>query len=592
MYQHYVKRLSYGLFVLLAVVTFTFAERIHLRLLMGSGGEGLPAAGTVLHMEKASFADMNQIGKTIDWSSVRQIAQIQDFLVEFFDLESVEDIFGASLEWDGTKSPIQDRIVALERGVLFPYEINIIPVGLNSYEIRIIIAQAGELLEPGQSLSRNDARRLFRGSPSPYKHKIFIEDKLTVEKNELSISAVTSGESTYFLALRVEPEPEPGKQDIADKPKEKLIPLSTVLPAYPLEFKKKGVRGEVELIIEVDKEGYVRHAAVVKQLHPYLDYSAVQAVRQWRYEPFRVEGQIVPISAIVVIRFDPAEQSDDEREENIRAAPYPAELARILELGGDYCERLENAVLDFTCIETIKETHYYLHPDLFARVTLRNQATGNLYLSGINIYNDPSRTERNTYKCDYMLVRTESKPEEQRLVLTEKGSSTNAPGTFLKEDKYIAIAPLFASIRLLGKDRQNLFNYRLLGKKKINGIQTSVIEALPKSGNADGVEFGKLWVDPQDGHILRSEIHGVPLKGFEDVLEETTRLNVKPDFVAIHDYEVEKNNLLFPSRSKIHVTYPSGRTDHPTWPSPKIKAVITYDQYKFFMVSTDVKIKK
>jgi len=592
MRRHYGKQLAAGLFVLFVLSNFALAERIHLRLLKGNGGEGLPTEGTVLHMEKASFAELNRMGIKIDWSSARQIALIQDFLVEFFDLESIEDIFGASLEWDGTKSPLQDRIVALGRGVLFPYELHIIPAGQIFYEIRIIIAQAGEMLEPGQSLSRNDFQRLLRGSLSPDQHKIIIDDKLTVEKNELSISAVTSGESTYFLALRLDPEPEPEKQDIADKPKEELVTVSTVLPAYPLELKQKGVQGEVELKIEVDEEGNVWHAAVAKSLHPYLDNAAVQAVRQWRYEPFRVEGRNVPVSARVVIRFDPAERPEGEQEENVRDTAYPSELVRILELGGDYCERLANAVLDFTCIETIKESHYYLHPDLYSQPTVSDRA-GNVSLGGISIRNDTSRTEHNTYVCDYMLVRTESKPEEQRLVLTEKGRSTNAPGTFLKEDRYIAIAPLFASIRVLGKDRQFLFNYRLLGQRQINGIQTSVIEALPRSGNADGVEFGKLWVDPQDGRILRSEIHGVPLKGFEDVLEETTKLNVKSDFVTVHEYEVEKNNLLFPSRSKVDVTYPSGWAASPTWwPSPKIKAVITYDQYKFFAVSTDYKIKK
>ena len=181
---------------------------------------------------------------------------------------------------------------------------------------------------------------------------------------------------------------------------------------------------------------------------------------------------------------------------------------------------------------------------------------------------------------------------EQRLILTKKGRSTNASGPFLKEDRYIAIAPLFASIRVLGKNRQDLFNYHLVGKKKINGIKTSVIEALPKSGNVDGVEYGKLWIDPKDGRILRSEIRGVPLKGFADVLEESTELNVKADFVAIHEYEVEKNNVLFPSRSKINVTYPQRWARYPTRRTPKIKAVISYDQYKFFSVSTNVNIKK
>lgn len=592
MCRHNVKRLASGLFVLLVVINFAFAERINLRLLKGSGGKGLPAEGAVLHLAKVSNAGMNRIGNTIDWSSALQIELIQDFLIEHFDLQDVEDLFGVSLEWDGAKSPLQDRIDDPRRGVLFPIELDIIPVGSNSYEIRIIIAQAGEQLESGQTLSRNDLKRLLRGSRSPNQHKIIIDDKLTIEKGKLSISVVTSGESTYFLALRVEPDFVPEKQPIAAKPKKEFIPISSVLPAYPLELRQKGVRGEVGLKIEVDKEGFVRHVLVTKQLHPYLDNAAVQAVRQWRYEPFFVEGRSVPVLAEFAIRFDPGEWPDDECKENVRATPYPAELARILELGGNYCDRLTNAVLDFTCIETIKETHYYLHPDLWIRPLVSDKAGGNLHFGEKFIRNDPSRTERNTYVCDYILSRTKTKPVEQRLILTKKGRSTNASGPFLKEDRYIAIAPLFASIRVLGKNRQNLFNFHLVGKKKINGIKTSVIEALPKSGNADGVEYAKLWIDPKDGRILRSEIRGIPLKGFEDVLEESTKLNVKADFIAIHEYEVEKNNVLFPSRTKVNVTYPQGWAAYPTRRSPKIKAVISYDQYKFFSVSTNVNIKK
>ncbi|MCK4647233.1 MAG: TonB family protein [Candidatus Aminicenantes bacterium] len=592
MRRHNINRLAFGLFVLLVVINFTFAERINIRLLKGSGGKGLPAEGAVLHLTKVSYADLNRIGNTIDWSSARQIELIQDFLVEHFDLQDVEDLFSISLKWDGTKSKLRDRIVDPRRGVLFPIELDIIHVGPNSYEIQIIIAQAGEQLESGQTISRNDLKRLLRGSRSPNQHKIIINDKLTIEKSELSISVVTSGESTYFLALRVDPDSVPEKQSIAAKPKKEFIPISSVLPAYPLELRQKGVRGEVGLKIEVDKGGSVRHVLVTKQLHPYLDNAAVQAVRQWRYEPFLVKGRKVPVSMEFTIRFDPGEWPDDEYKENARATPYPAELARILELGGNYCDLLTNAVLDFTCIETIKETHYYVQPKLFTQVVAIAKGGGKLHYGDKIISYDPRRTERNTYVCDYMLTRTKTKPVEQRLILTKKGRSTNASGPFLKEDRYIAIAPLFASIRVLGKNRQDLFNYHLVGKKKINGIKTSVIEALPKSGNVDGVEYGKLWIDPKDGRILRSEIRGVPLKGFADVLEESTELNVKADFVAIHEYEVEKNNVLFPSRSKINVTYPQRWARYPTRRSPKIKAVISYDQYKFFSVSTSVNIKK
>ncbi len=59
------------------------------------------------------------------------------------------------------------------------------------------------------------------------------------------------------------------------------------MPAYPGAARAQGIEGEVVLRAIVDQDGAVERNIVVVQSIPQLDQAAIQALRQWRFEPGR-----------------------------------------------------------------------------------------------------------------------------------------------------------------------------------------------------------------------------------------------------------------------------------------------------------------
>ena len=74
-------------------------------------------------------------------------------------------------------------------------------------------------------------------------------------------------------------------------------------PAYTQEARDAHIEGSVALRIEIDKEGRVRRADLLRGLDPGLDRNALEAVRTWRFDPARKAGKPVIVSAIVEINF-------------------------------------------------------------------------------------------------------------------------------------------------------------------------------------------------------------------------------------------------------------------------------------------------
>jgi len=74
------------------------------------------------------------------------------------------------------------------------------------------------------------------------------------------------------------------------------------VPRYPPEASAAGIRGAVVAEIVVDPSGKVTDAKVVESI-PLLDEAALQAVRNWQYEPTVVNGEPVPVRIIVTVNF-------------------------------------------------------------------------------------------------------------------------------------------------------------------------------------------------------------------------------------------------------------------------------------------------
>ncbi len=97
-----------------------------------------------------------------------------------------------------------------------------------------------------------------------------------------------------------------GKKETADKTStgEVLVPklIKKVDPVYPEAARKAGIQGLVLLEATTDENGNVAAVRVLKSI-PELDKAAIDALKQWKYEPFIIEGQPKGVVFTVTIQF-------------------------------------------------------------------------------------------------------------------------------------------------------------------------------------------------------------------------------------------------------------------------------------------------
>lgn len=79
--------------------------------------------------------------------------------------------------------------------------------------------------------------------------------------------------------------------------------LREVKPSYTEQARRAGVEGEVVLEIVVQSDGSVGHVRVLQRLGSGLDERAIDAVRQWRFDPARRQGTPVDVVVEVSVEF-------------------------------------------------------------------------------------------------------------------------------------------------------------------------------------------------------------------------------------------------------------------------------------------------
>lgn len=75
-----------------------------------------------------------------------------------------------------------------------------------------------------------------------------------------------------------------------------------VNPQYPQEAKDQHIQGVVVLQAIIDKEGNVEHLQLISG-HPELAPAALEAVKQWKYRPYLLNGTPVEIATQVQVNF-------------------------------------------------------------------------------------------------------------------------------------------------------------------------------------------------------------------------------------------------------------------------------------------------
>jgi len=78
--------------------------------------------------------------------------------------------------------------------------------------------------------------------------------------------------------------------------------ISQVKPTYPPIAKAARISGAVILQAEISKQGTIENLRVISG-HPMLVQSALDAVKQWRYKPYMLNGEPVPVETTITVNF-------------------------------------------------------------------------------------------------------------------------------------------------------------------------------------------------------------------------------------------------------------------------------------------------
>jgi periplasmic protein TonB len=78
--------------------------------------------------------------------------------------------------------------------------------------------------------------------------------------------------------------------------------MNRVEPVYPRVAVMTGTQGEVRLHAIIAKDGSIQSLNVVRG-HPLLARAAEDAVRQWRYRPYYLNGEAVEVETFITVNF-------------------------------------------------------------------------------------------------------------------------------------------------------------------------------------------------------------------------------------------------------------------------------------------------
>jgi TonB family protein len=151
-------------------------------------------------------------------------------------------------------------------------------------------AQSGSLSQPGSQQSNTGAATSLE-PPS---------GGLVVTQNGKVIYRLPPGEEAGTTRTAASATASTAMRDGAENSVSRLI--HRVEPQYPPEARAQKIQGVVILDVQIGSEGAVHNIAVVDG-NPALADAAVQAVRQWRYQPYAMGGQPVEMQTRVRIRF-------------------------------------------------------------------------------------------------------------------------------------------------------------------------------------------------------------------------------------------------------------------------------------------------
>ena len=119
---------------------------------------------------------------------------------------------------------------------------------------------------------------------------------IPVRAHEPERNSVSAAEAVQKAASDVPPRVRVTSAEMG-----KLI-VKKVPPEYPKKARNKRIQGTVMLDIVIDKEGDVEDVSL-KSGDPILAKAAIAAAKQWKYQPYLVQGEPVEVETTLQMNF-------------------------------------------------------------------------------------------------------------------------------------------------------------------------------------------------------------------------------------------------------------------------------------------------
>jgi protein TonB len=115
------------------------------------------------------------------------------------------------------------------------------------------------------------------------------------------LAEVLNGTRSVPMLVPAKTSPAPKRMRIASRVAEANL-IHDVAPTYPPEAGRARIEGTVVLLAVIAKDGSVRDVRVESGL-PVLAQAAIDAVKQWRYKPYLLNGEPIEVDSQITINF-------------------------------------------------------------------------------------------------------------------------------------------------------------------------------------------------------------------------------------------------------------------------------------------------
>lgn len=346
------KRIAFllAIFIILLAPGILIAKDIiiQVRFFQGTWMGDQPGLNQVEILSTVSHPEIASLKEMASGPESELKASVIDTLFDVKDLRTVDDLFSFAKTWNGKDAslsePVMQKPGAAYRFIFRPKSLSPQTVSIQTV---IYFKEIDVPLKAGKDPDK-ELQRELKGVLASRRYKRLMEkilDKeLVLEMEDPVIVVIPYADRAFFMMIVLTSGSRSSEQETsveAKKPEKAYVleapkPIHQVTPVYPNELRQQGVEGEVELQFKVDEKGIVQYAEVLKSLHPYLDYAAVQALKQWKFEPPLRKGKPVPGIFILKFHFNPETWSRFEEtieSTNISSGSKPSsqkELQKIL----------------------------------------------------------------------------------------------------------------------------------------------------------------------------------------------------------------------------------------------------------------------